>query len=127
LLYFQANSIEQEQKMIENEDEINKLKKSIDLLFLDGANQNTLINYMLASLQKIQNQVDAFNNDGLENIKRSSRDDIVGADDIDQYYTVESLKQKLAKLMESDGIAKRSRKQLFSSGLQGVWGVPGKK
>jgi spore germination protein YaaH len=75
------------------------IAKTLEKLIDENASQNELIEYIVLSIRKIQIQLDQFDNENLgEKKKRSSSDEV-----------------------------KRSRKQLFSSGLQGVLGVPGKK
>lgn len=87
------------EELDEEIDENQLIVKTLEKLIEENASQNELIEYIVLSIRKIQKQLDEFDSENLgEKKKRSSSDEV-----------------------------KRSRKQLFSSGLQGVWGVPGKK
>ena len=78
------------------------IEKTLVKLIEENASQNDLMDYIVLSIRKIQSELDSF-----------SREDTSAAVETNKRSTFDEVK--------------RSRKQLFSSGLQGVWGVPGKK
>ena len=100
----------------ENGYELNKYRKSLELLFRDNIHQNKMISLILVSLERLQNQIDEFVEYEESVDKRSNEQ--------------KSIKRNNNNNINSNNGAtddKRARKQLFSSGLQGVWGIPGKK
>ena len=86
------------------------IERTIMKLIQENKNVNALIEYVMLEIRKLESELHELK-------KINANRDSNRSDE----------KDKGANTASAFDEVKRSRKQLFSSGLQGVWGVPGKK